>query len=82
VVSYEVVFTKQVQMLGLHVLRSYAQEELTEGSETKTDSFMMLLTELLGDVFLVMQTTLKVLCGILLAIGCRNFCKIGWCYLT
>ncbi|XP_039843667.1 protein SWEETIE-like isoform X8 [Panicum virgatum] len=49
----------QVHMLGLHVLRSYAQKELTEGSETKTDSFMMLLTELLGDVFLVMQTTLK-----------------------
>ncbi|OEL32096.1 hypothetical protein BAE44_0006885 [Dichanthelium oligosanthes] len=49
----------QVQMLGLHVLRSYAQKELTEGSETKTDSFMMLLAELLGNVFLVMQTTLK-----------------------
>jgi len=52
-------------MLGLHVLRSYAQKELTEGAETKTDSFMMLLTELLGDVFLVMQATLKVLFGIL-----------------
>ncbi|KAJ1259294.1 hypothetical protein BS78_10G142900 [Paspalum vaginatum] len=49
----------QMNLLGLHVLRSYAQKELTEGSETKTDSFMMLLTELLGDVFLVMQTTLK-----------------------
>ncbi|CAL5053041.1 unnamed protein product [Urochloa decumbens] len=49
----------QVRMLGLHVLRSYAQKELTEGAETKTDSFMMLLTELLGDVFLVMQTALK-----------------------
>jgi len=48
-----------VHMLGLHVLRSYAQKELTEGAETKTDSFMMLLTELLGDVFLVMQATLK-----------------------
>ena len=48
-------------MLGLHVLRSYAQKELTEGSETKIDSFVMLLTELLGDLFLVMQTTLKVL---------------------
>ncbi|PUZ60513.1 hypothetical protein GQ55_4G135500 [Panicum hallii var. hallii] len=46
-------------MLGLHVLKSYAQEELTEGSETKTDSFMMLLTELLGEMFLVIQTTLK-----------------------
>jgi len=61
VVSYEIVFTKQMHMLGLHVLRSYPQEELTEGSETKMDSFMMLLTELLGDLFLVMQTTLKVL---------------------
>ncbi|CAN6221242.1 unnamed protein product [Urochloa humidicola] len=50
---------QQVRMLGLHVLRSYAQKELIEGSETKTDSFMMLLTELLGDVFLVMQTALK-----------------------
>lgn len=50
-----------MHMLGLHVLRSYAQKELTEGSETKMDSFMMLLTELLGDLFLVMQTTLKVL---------------------
>ncbi|CAD6336683.1 unnamed protein product [Miscanthus lutarioriparius] len=49
----------QMRMLGLHVLRSYPQEELTEGSETKMDSFMMLLTELLGDLFLVMQTTLK-----------------------
>jgi hypothetical protein len=48
-------------MLGLHVLRSYAQKELTEGSETKIDSFVMLLMELLGDLFLVMQTTLKVL---------------------
>jgi len=60
-------------MLGLHVLRSYAQKELTEGSETKTDSFMMLLTELLGDVFLVMQTTLKVLYGILLTIQLLKF---------
>jgi len=50
-----------MHMLGLHVLRSYAQKELTEGSETKMDSFMMLLMELLGDLFLVMQTTLKVL---------------------
>ncbi|TKV98793.1 hypothetical protein SEVIR_9G583700v4 [Setaria viridis] len=49
----------QVHLLGLHVLRSYAQKELTEGSESQKDSFMMLLTELLGDVFLVMQTTLK-----------------------
>ena len=73
VVSCEVVFTKQVHMLGLHVLRSYAQKELTEGSETKTDSFMMLLTELLGDVFLVMQTTLKVLYGILLTIQLLKF---------
>jgi len=50
-----------MHMLGLHVLRSYAQKELTEGSETKIDSFVMLLMELLGDLFLVMQTTLKVL---------------------
>ncbi|XP_021304666.1 HEAT repeat-containing protein 5B isoform X2 [Sorghum bicolor] len=49
----------QMHMLGLHVLRSYAQKELTEGSETKIDSFVMLLMELLGDLFLVMQTTLK-----------------------
>ncbi|WVZ80108.1 hypothetical protein U9M48_027611 [Paspalum notatum var. saurae] len=49
----------QVNLLGLHVLKSYAQKELTEGSDTKIDSFMMLLTELLGDVFLVMQTALK-----------------------
>ncbi|XP_062228917.1 protein SWEETIE-like isoform X3 [Phragmites australis] len=49
----------QVQMLGIHVLRSCAQKELTEGSETKMHSFMMLLGELLGDVFSVMQTRLK-----------------------
>jgi hypothetical protein len=73
VVSYEVVFTKQVQMLGLHVLRSYAQEELTDGSETKTDSFIMLLTELLGEMFLVMQTTLKVLYGISLTTSLSKF---------
>ncbi|XP_062179055.1 protein SWEETIE-like isoform X2 [Phragmites australis] len=53
----------QVQMLGIHVLRSCAQKELTEGSETTTHSFMMFLGELLGDVFSVIQTTLK---------GCSN----------
>nr|CAB3470555.1 unnamed protein product [Digitaria exilis] len=58
----------QVRMLGLHVLKSNAQKELTEGSETKTDSFVMLLAELLGDVFLVMQTTLK---------GCSNKESLG-----
>ena len=53
-------------MLGIHVLRSCAQKELTEGSETTTHSFMMFLGELLGDVFSVIQTTLKVLFGMLL----------------
>lgn len=66
-------------MLGLHVLKSYAQKELTEGSETKTDSFMMLLAELLEDVFFVMKTTLKVLHGILLIIRLSKF--LGWFYL-
>lgn len=66
-------------MLGLHVLKSNAQKELTEGSETKTDSFVMLLAELLGDVFLVMQTTLKVQYGILLIIRLSKF--LGWFYL-
>jgi hypothetical protein len=74
VISYEIVFTKQVHLLGLHVLRSYAQKELSEGSESQKDSFMMLLVELLGDVFLVMQTTLKVLYGILLV---RVKCPAG-----
>ncbi|KAK3132983.1 hypothetical protein QOZ80_6AG0530430 [Eleusine coracana subsp. coracana] len=49
----------QVQMLGVHALRSCAQKELAEGSETKTRYFMVLLGELLGDVFLVLQVTLK-----------------------
>jgi hypothetical protein len=47
-------------MLGAHSLRSCAQSELAEGSETKTHYLMMLLGELLGDVFFVMQATLKV----------------------
>jgi hypothetical protein len=47
-------------MLGVHSLRSCAQSELAEGSETKTHYLMMLLGELLGDVFFVMQATLKV----------------------
>ncbi|KAL6603995.1 hypothetical protein ACP70R_044356 [Stipagrostis hirtigluma subsp. patula] len=49
----------QVQMLGVHVLRSCAQKELTEGSETSTHPFMMLLGELLGDLFSIVQNTLK-----------------------
>ncbi|KQK18234.1 hypothetical protein BRADI_1g39436v3 [Brachypodium distachyon] len=49
----------QVQMLGIHVLKTCAQKELTEVLQTKTNSFMMLLGELLGDVVSVMQTTLK-----------------------
>ena len=50
-------------MLGIHVLKTCAQRELTEASQTKTQSFMMLLGELLEDVFYLMQTALKVLCG-------------------
>ncbi|GJN34320.1 hypothetical protein PR202_gb22970 [Eleusine coracana subsp. coracana] len=46
-------------MLGVHALRCCAQKELAEGSETKTRYFMVLLGELLGDVFLVFQVTLK-----------------------
>jgi hypothetical protein len=57
-------------MLGVHSLRSCAQSELAEGSETKTRYLMMLLGELLGDVFLVMQATLKVPIGILLIRPC------------
>uniref|UniRef100_A0ACD6A9T3 Uncharacterized protein n=1 Tax=Avena sativa TaxID=4498 RepID=A0ACD6A9T3_AVESA len=49
----------QVQMLGIHVLKTYAQRELTEASQTKTHSFMMFLGELLEDVFHLMQTALK-----------------------
>lgn len=50
-------------MLGIHVLKTCAQRDLTEGSQTKTHSFMIILGELLGDVFTVMQATLKVLFG-------------------
>ncbi|CAM0910461.1 unnamed protein product [Alopecurus aequalis] len=49
----------QVQMLGINVLKTCAQRELTEASQTKTQSFMMLLGELLEDVFHLMQTALK-----------------------
>ncbi|XP_044958991.1 protein SWEETIE isoform X1 [Hordeum vulgare subsp. vulgare] len=49
----------QVQMLGIHVLKTCAQRELTEVSQTETHSFMILLGELLGDVFDLMQTALK-----------------------
>ncbi|KAM0896259.1 hypothetical protein ACQ4PT_023313 [Festuca glaucescens] len=49
----------QVQMLGIHVLKTCAQRELTEASQTKSHSFMMLLGELLEDVFYLMQTALK-----------------------
>ena len=48
-------------MLGIHVLKTCAQRELTEVSQTETHSFMILLGELLGDVFDLMQTALKVL---------------------
>jgi hypothetical protein len=50
-------------MLVIHVLKTCAQRELTEASQTKTHSFMILLGELLEDVFYLMQTALKVLCG-------------------
>ncbi|TVU08978.1 hypothetical protein EJB05_42408 [Eragrostis curvula] len=49
----------QAQMLGIHALRSCAQKELAEGSEIKGQSFMIFLGELLGDVFSVLQATLK-----------------------
>ncbi|XP_047080825.1 protein SWEETIE isoform X2 [Lolium rigidum] len=49
----------QVQMLVIHVLKTCAQRELTEASQTKTHSFMILLGELLEDVFYLMQTALK-----------------------
>lgn len=48
-------------MLGIHVLKTCAQRELTEVSQTETHSFMILLGELLGDVFDLMQTALKVM---------------------
>uniref|UniRef100_A0A0D9WQP4 HEAT repeat-containing protein n=1 Tax=Leersia perrieri TaxID=77586 RepID=A0A0D9WQP4_9ORYZ len=51
--------TIQVQMLGVHVLKVCAQRELTEGSQTTTHSFMVLLMELLGDVFAVIHIALK-----------------------
>jgi hypothetical protein len=50
-------------MLVIHVLKTCAQRELTEASQTKTHSFMILLGELLEDVFYLMQTALKVLYG-------------------
>ncbi|XP_006656123.1 protein SWEETIE isoform X2 [Oryza brachyantha] len=49
----------QVQMLGIHILKVSAQRELTEGSQTTIHSFMVLLVELLGDVFSVIQIALK-----------------------
>ncbi|KAG8094444.1 hypothetical protein GUJ93_ZPchr0012g20299, partial [Zizania palustris] len=51
--------TIQVQMLGIHVLKICAQRELTEGLQTMTHSFVVLLVELLGEVFSVMQNALK-----------------------
>ncbi|XP_072983205.1 protein SWEETIE isoform X2 [Typha latifolia] len=50
----------QVQMLGLHVLKDTAQRELVEDSHERSPSFFLLLAgELLGDIFYLIQLTLK-----------------------
>jgi hypothetical protein len=62
-------------MLGIHVLRTCAQRELTEASHTKTHSFMILLGELLEDVFYLMQTALKVLSGSFISFVISNISR-------
>lgn len=52
---------KQVQKIGLHVLKTVAQKELAEGSHKKNSSFLFFAGEILEDVFLLTQNTLKVL---------------------
>jgi hypothetical protein len=62
-------------MLGIHVLKTCAQRELTEVSQTETHSFMILLGELLGDVFDLMQTALKVLFAAVLILILLTFLR-------
>ncbi|OAY83386.1 HEAT repeat-containing protein 5A [Ananas comosus] len=50
---------KQVQKIGLHVLKTVAQKELAEGSHKKNSSFLFFAGEILEDVFLLTQNTLK-----------------------
>lgn len=51
----------QLQALGLHMLKTVAQRELAEDSRRKDHSFILLLSgELLGNLFLFLDKTLKV----------------------
>lgn len=47
-------------MLGLHVLKTLAHSELAEGTHKKSSPFVLLLGELLGDIFGLLHNTLKV----------------------
>lgn len=47
-------------MLGLHVLKTLAHRELAEGKHKKSSLFVLLLGELLGDIFDLLHNTLKV----------------------
>ncbi|KAJ4781926.1 HEAT repeat-containing protein [Rhynchospora pubera] len=49
----------QVNMLGLHVLKTLAHRELAEGNHRKSSTFVLLLGELLGDIFNLLRKTLK-----------------------
>ncbi|KAJ3692210.1 hypothetical protein LUZ60_012560 [Juncus effusus] len=49
----------QVQILGLHVLKTLAQRELTKGAQAKSSYFTLLLGELLQDIFDLLHNTLK-----------------------
>ncbi|XP_020088939.1 HEAT repeat-containing protein 5B isoform X3 [Ananas comosus] len=49
----------EVQKIGLHVLKTVAQKELAEGSHKKNSSFLFFAGEILEDVFLLTQNTLK-----------------------
>lgn len=51
----------QVKTVGLRVLKSTAQKEIAEGPHRKSHQFSMFLVgEFFGDVFLLIQQTLKV----------------------
>ncbi|XP_078176772.1 HEAT repeat-containing protein isoform X2 [Carex rostrata] len=49
----------QVNVLGLHVLKTLAHRELAEGKHKKSSLFVLLLGELLGDIFDLLHNTLK-----------------------
>ncbi|KAJ0962918.1 hypothetical protein J5N97_028040 [Dioscorea zingiberensis] len=50
----------QVQIIGLHVLKSFAQREVTDGTDMETRSFFCAFAgEFFGDIFLIIQNTHK-----------------------